>query len=887
MKKHLGKMRMRIREINIKNFRGYGENTEDRDGFFKFDHLDEPDIILITGHNGYGKTSLYEAVEWCLTDDIKALRKFTEDVNQKTTLKKSNYLKFQSLYDKREREVEVRIVFDNGHSLIRKTIYASLHDDNYRSFTSDETGNLLKEDEIREFVKCNTGQPLEKFFRLSFCGQAFSEDLIRDTSAKGRGEILLSYLGMDVMNDLLVSSDAKKNPSLNAKLRAINIDINDKYEAKEKLDKLFKINDWGNIESYKKLVSNRIQIATNFHAELQESNITSDFQFQKESITEIVDTFDKAKILKERLVQFYEADKQERNCCIKDRLISEYKKNQIFLQSSDIVVRLNIVNLQEELTKVSTSKEAYEKTISVLEEERRAINSRCIQLQDDSEVFFLTEEIIRMYNSEMEMYQKLYSDCLNYGLNLEKGKFLNNLNRLLRHSETYRSYIIKGDTILEEKRQALKTIEGICDSQKEMLLKVQTFVNHSEMIDKCPVCGGTDFIVEGESAKDRLLTIIGNEISKGDVQIKTYNDDVLALEIWIERVKKSYKDNIWNKYTSNLLILESEINECINMISEYIQGMILCNNKMMNNVNLKLVDLQNKVKKIDEFLEKYCIEKSSFEEKIEKVKKRNRWIEDIMINKFQIRVDTDLLDEVIQKKFRPIIRKINLEQKSIKILDDIIQYDIGVENFDLLQKCGGICKSEEKLVNLKDLYQAAVEFRSNVNGVSKNIQTDLIHKYIENNELINIIYKFVNPHPFLREIRIDKSGAETNIMSMEKGDIYLDHVFSEAQMRVLSLSIFLGLNLSVKSNNFNQIYIDDPVQSMDDINMVSFIDLLRALKASNSINKNFIIGTHDDNFSKLLKIKFRHHSFIEYRLDSYTKEGPKLLIIDNKNYGRK
>lgn len=151
------------------------------------------------------------------------------------------------------------------------------------------------------------------------------------------------------------------------------------------------------------------------------------------------------------------------------------------------------------------------------------------------------------------------------------------------------------------------------------------------------------------------------------------------------------------------------------------------------------------------------------------------------------------------------------------------------------------------------------------------------------NKMINFIFGYINPHPFYRQFRIMKSGAETNMIPVEKNgkDIYLDHLFSEAQLRVLSLSIFLGLSLSAKDNDFGQIYIDDPVQSMDDINMVSFIDLLRALKRTNRVDKNLIIGTHDLNFSKLMKIKFRHHSYVEYYFDSYTREGPKVVRRQN------
>lgn len=60
------------------------------------------------------------------------------------------------------------------------------------------------------------------------------------------------------------------------------------------------------------------------------------------------------------------------------------------------------------------------------------------------------------------------------------------------------------------------------------------------------------------------------------------------------------------------------------------------------------------------------------------------------------------------------------------------------------------------------------------------------------------------------------------------------------------------------SQNIYERGVDDPVQSLDDINEVSFIDLLRALIQSKEVDKNCIISTHDHNFSQLMKIKLRN-----------------------------
>lgn len=42
------------------------------------------------------------------------------------------------------------------------------------------------------------------------------------------------------------------------------------------------------------------------------------------------------------------------------------------------------------------------------------------------------------------------------------------------------------------------------------------------------------------------------------------------------------------------------------------------------------------------------------------------------------------------------------------------------------------------------------------------------------------------------------------------------------------------------------IFIDDPIQSMDSINILSFIDLFRGITLS--LGKQLIVSTHEENF---------------------------------------
>ncbi len=80
--------------------------------------------------------------------------------------------------------------------------------------------------------------------------------------------------------------------------------------------------------------------------------------------------------------------------------------------------------------------------------------------------------------------------------------------------------------------------------------------------------------------------------------------------------------------------------------------------------------------------------------------------------------------------------------------------------------------------------------------------------------------------------------------------------FSAAQTNILSLSVFLANALHAKDdkkNPINVILFDDPIQSMDSINVLSTIDLLRSIFVK--FEKQIIISTHDENFFGLLQRK--------------------------------
>ncbi len=166
-------------------------------------------------------------------------------------------------------------------------------------------------------------------------------------------------------------------------------------------------------------------------------------------------------------------------------------------------------------------------------------------------------------------------------------------------------------------------------------------------------------------------------------------------------------------------------------------------------------------------------------------------------------------------------------------------------------------------INRRTEYEALREkIAAELSGINSTLADQLDSMFQTN--LINEIYRKIDPHPNFSEVRFAcgfglKNKPTLNVMVKDKGsekEISPLLYFSAAQLNILSLSIFLARALNAKSPSgqpLDLILIDDPIHSMDSINVLSTIDLLRSIALNH--DKQIVISTHDENFYELLKRK--------------------------------
>ena len=154
--------------------------------------------------------------------------------------------------------------------------------------------------------------------------------------------------------------------------------------------------------------------------------------------------------------------------------------------------------------------------------------------------------------------------------------------------------------------------------------------------------------------------------------------------------------------------------------------------------------------------------------------------------------------------------------------------------------------------------------------------------------LLQQIYSTADPRPSFRVARLVsrmRQGrgrifpfvADPELKPDEDAEHLLEHpvaVLSSSQMNVLAVSMFFTLNLGLPKLPLRTAILDDPLQSLDDLNLLGFVDLLRRIRD----RRQLLISTHDSRFAALLERKLRPVTEIQrtvvIELEGWGREGP-------------
>lgn len=154
--------------------------------------------------------------------------------------------------------------------------------------------------------------------------------------------------------------------------------------------------------------------------------------------------------------------------------------------------------------------------------------------------------------------------------------------------------------------------------------------------------------------------------------------------------------------------------------------------------------------------------------------------------------------------------------------------------------------------------------------------------------ILQTIYSRIDPHPSFRAVtflsRFSRGRGQLSTVIRDalvnKETPLPSVILSSSQLNALAVSVFLALNLGVSRPPLHSAILDDPLQSLDDINLLGVVDLLRRTKD----RRQLIVSTHDTRFGNLLARKLRpvtpHGRTRVIELYGWTRTGPRIEARD-------
>ena len=356
-------------------------------------------------------------------------------------------------------------------------------------------------------------------------------------------------------------------------------------------------------------------------------------------------------------------------------------------------------------------------------------------------------------------------------------------------------------------------------------------------------------IEEEHSKKDLQLAVINKSLETAYKEIS----NIKSGDFYIEYVRKSENACVTEEVLSQWKDLLKEENAKQNKFKVQIQK---------SNQELNVLKERNVAIEQTDVLQKQHDEKTTQIHQIEKQRVR-------ILN--YLETGCSLNETIFQSCDQDVIlifEQSLKQQKSLKeeqekrqtALDDYISVLYLIEKF-LDNK-----RIEEELSNLKKKEEEKSLLRNTCKKEIEGIELHLekfVDSYFEL-DLINRLYNAIDPHPDYKEIKfkcdfkLKNPRLKVLLNSREDGkeSIVPNLYFSTAQINILSFCIFLAKALFAtddEGKSMDCIFIDDPIQALDDINILSIIDLLR--NVAFSMDKQIVLTTHDRNFFELLQKK--------------------------------
>jgi exonuclease SbcC len=652
-------------------------------------------------------------------------------------------------------------------------------------------------------------------------------------------------------------------------------------EKKEKLTKLNKLKS--NLENTQSKLNNIPAQKTQLELIAQ---AIFDLQKTIDDLSKSIDTEEKKqndlRVTLDEFAYFESMVIDDTQFLLEFKLFDDYKELVTRLVSDEIKLKKLIKDVQEIQSKIDKqtkfNKELSDFVSSGLELANKSQSSNCPLCNQDYGTFEkLSESILsnELLGSQLKRYleEKTETEVIINKLMLDLSADKDSIKKVLSSIKA---------PFLSDYKNIQSSIDKLTSERKfnlEKLNSTQSILNDINLS-----LGDTKTFEELSVKVHDELSKINNQIAECSNQIKINEDILSEKETFIQSSKEklSISESSLLKHQSSKDYIEVR-EYFLKELNATIEKSTLSEN--ISNIQLTIADLTRKKERIINDLKELKINLSIHPLSKDEYIQKSQQVNDI--KNMALRV-YESYENYMQSEFGMEIGDKDKRQIEEAFIDLIARQrqlekltETKIEKYKIVRILNDACikATESKIIqnqieaingNLKKLGSAEKELNNEKENLKGYLKGN-IEAYFYTS-LINSIYKKIDPHPDYKEIEFECDFAENKprlqiyTTSLDESGKVLKSVpslyFSTAQVNILSLSIFLARALKTKDDkgqSVDCIFIDDPIQSMDSINILSFIDLFRGLTLS--LDKQLIVSTHEENFHLLLQKKIPSRLF--------------------------
>lgn len=770
---------IKINKIRIENFKGIISPTE-----VDFQTTNEILVNILSGANGYGKTTIFDAIEICLTGMFKRILIF-DDVQKKNANKSKPFYQHIDGQD-----VILRLWIENSET--NESFIIVKHYDDKRSPKKFKQGRENIPSDSNNFFSTYLTNNTQYFNSNDFSilkpvSQKQIDELFYGLGSKVQLQstyYLFNYIQQEDNIYFLRQNEDEKGKSL-----AFLFNIEKEERKNQELYGLVgalveKHNGIKNeIDSIKASLTNSnsaeyIRLFANKEFDFDNMDLFHKVQNPNEKFQEFVSTINSLIDLKEKF------NIQEYNKSI------QYKKlNEEVIDNSELIkaILLNKVYSTETIDRISATNNKIDKALTFIKKENK------IELEKDYFDLFIEDK-----NEFSKYYTTIHEIQL---LNIDLGQF--------------------GKIISE-----LNTSRDKCLQEFNKLKEVNLIEKN-----RCPLCN-TSF--------DSLETLL-SEINKKTELLSSYNNSKLekkkSLTQEVEIIAKKIEEGALNFLDKNKPV-DKYVLACLRTYPNF--------EKTVDEV-LKLYPILESLELIHLYFTEIPESISFIESKAEEIK---QYITEMILPSFQYNEQLVQNKDLYLKYFEG--KSDDFEKITIIQLKTKLEY---IRNSYSILANVRLQFLEGRLEKLNKLKRKTEIIYDKVNRIIKNHKVDMIKKikipfYIYSGKILQSYQQGLG---IFVEIHQTEQSNNVRFKTGKSSDHDIVYHLSSGQMAVVSLAFCLSLNKVYNTNqHFKFLAIDDPIQTMDDLNIHTFIELLR----NEFCDYQIIMSTHDDFTSRYMKYKF-------------------------------